>query len=81
MRHIKVAEIEPIVIKRVTEVGKSAKNAGTPNPKMVKPNFPKSISIPEILNAKGIANKPVPSPNTVANPAITIGKKDRKSVV
>ena len=76
MKHIKVAEIEPIVIKRVTEVGKSAKNAGTPNPKMVKPNFPKSISIPEILNAKGIANKPVPSPNTVANPAITIGKNN-----
>ena len=33
MKHIKVAETEPIVIKRVTEVGKSAKNAGTPNPK------------------------------------------------
>lgn len=76
MKHIKVAETEPIVIKRVTEVGKSAKNAGTPNPKMVKPNFPKSISIPEILKAKGIANKPIPSPNTVANPATPIGKNN-----
>lgn len=76
MKHIKVAETEPIVIKIVTEVGKSAKNAGTPNPKMVKPNFPKSISIPEILNAKGIANKPIPTPNIVANPATTIGKNN-----